>query len=319
MDDALLPDTDRDLALARALEARGEAPGAAGPDALGTLLARLPAAEAAPDALRAARLRARVMASVSGEDASSRTGRTDRAARPRARAVTRWAGAGAFAAVLVALAVVLWPGTEGGGTFAAPATASVTARLGGGSVAVLSPGAHLARLRAPRGQERYRLDGRATFDVAHRPDRVFEVEAGGATVAVLGTRFTVATRGETASVALERGSVKVTARASGQSVRLAPGERTDAGARVVAAPTPADGVAETAATLSFRRAPASDVARALERRLDARIELPADVARETVSGTLALDGGPPGAALDAFARTLGGHFTRDGRVYRFAR
>ena len=69
----------------------------------------------------------------------------------------------------------------------------------------------------------YALEGEGYFDVVHNPDRSFVVEAGGGSVAVLGTEFVVYTWADTPGVYLKDGSVSFTDE-NGRSVTLAPGE-----------------------------------------------------------------------------------------------
>jgi transmembrane sensor len=62
---------------------------------------------------------------------------------------------------------------------------------------------------APR-QAQVRLErGRARFEVAHRPERSFQVHAGSVTVRVIGTVFAVEVVADRIGVAVEQGSVEV--------------------------------------------------------------------------------------------------------------
>ncbi len=330
----LLPDDDRDLALARSLDAApgGAAPAGAPAGSQAVEKARDPLARAlasdraardaapAPSPARVAALRARVLAATAEATPSPRT---DRAARPPSR--TRRRAFVTTLAVLVPLAVaaaLLWPRAPETALLASAGRGSVAFDLadGNGRV-VLAPGSRLDALPSSDGVVRVRLTGDARFDVTHRPARRFEVEAGGATVAVLGTRFRVGTSADgRVAVVLERGSVRLSS-ADGDAVTLAPGETATATATAVTAPEPADViVAETDTDLAFRRSPARAVADALAARFGVVVRLPEDVADEAVTGTLVL-GDTPDAALDAFGEVLGGRFVSDGggRAYRFER
>jgi len=92
-------------------------------------------------------------------------------------------------------------------------------RTGENRTVALADGSRLTlntatRLRAaPDGQRKVWLDrGEAYFDIAPDPARPFVVDAGASRVTVLGTRFTVRRDGESVSVLVEQGRVRVSAR-----------------------------------------------------------------------------------------------------------
>lgn len=89
-----------------------------------------------------------------------------------------------------------------------------------------------------RGGERrvLLLRGQAFFEVAHDPARPFLVEADGATVRALGTRFDVRRDPEGVQVTLVEGRVRVR-RGGGEGWTLAPGQQIRVGAKV-ASPAP---------------------------------------------------------------------------------
>lgn len=320
--DPWLGDDDRDLALARTLDASGAL--RAG-DRFEAALGSLRAMDVPADAARADMLRARVLAATAASDATP--GRADRAPAQHARARSRRRPV-VFGAVLGILALVGVAWWMGGSSSSAPeliAEASagrpVTAALpGDNGTAVLAAGARLASVETDGADATVRLDGAATFDVAHRPERRFAVTTPAGTVTVLGTRFRVVATDTATTVVLERGSVRLST-GSGETATLVPGQTATLRDGRITPPAAADGVvAETDATLSFRRTPARAVADALAARTGLVVRLPADVATETVSGSLAL-GGDARAALDAFADVLGGRFVADGsdRAVRFER
>ncbi len=88
----------------------------------------------------------------------------------------------------------------------------------GAKVSVGAPGAHGARVRVQ--------DGRAHFEVVHRPHAAWTVEAGPYTVEVTGTVFDVRWSGaeEVAEVRLRVGSVRVTGPLLTEHATLRPGQ-----------------------------------------------------------------------------------------------
>ncbi len=295
----LLPDSDPDLTLARRLEAGADFPD----DPLARRLAAY-RQESAPAAVDAAR------SDTLWEGIAART-------RPAARihrlpVWTRWAAA---AAVLAAVALAaLWMRPREAPLFyaVAPGTTPQTVALPDGSEVTLRPGATLRQV----GAHRYRLQGEAFFAVVHQPARTFTVEAGPATVEVLGTRFDVRADEEETSVYLETGRVRF-ARAD-SAVVLAPGESSTLAGGF---PTPpAAGQAEAAldwlkGQLVFNRQPLARVARELESHYGLRLVLPTDFGRETVTGTLVL--GDADDTLARLARVAGGRFEQmDAQTYR---
>ncbi len=137
-----------------------------------------------------------------------------------------WFIAAAAAAVVLAagaLSLRREPALQlAGQTVNAPERASHTLQLPDGSAVELHANAKLRVQRFEPALVRLELlAGEATFDVAHREGRAFEVTAGGFEVVVVGTRFTVGVPFAGASppgevqVAVERGRVRVV-RAGGQ-------------------------------------------------------------------------------------------------------
>ncbi len=302
-----LPDDDRDLRLARRLDA-GVAPD--GTDPL-------------HDALRAARPEAsslgadaseRLWAGVAAQIGADRPAVRDRAPLRlvRSRAM-RWAVA---AVVVLAIGAGLWMAQRGPAVAAVAEAEIVTWDAPDGSTVVLRPHSRLVRLG---GDGRaYRLDGEAFFAVARDPERPFTVEAGPGTVRVLGTRFDVSTWGAQTEVYVEEGRVEVEATAS--RVILGAGEAATAG------PTGAQALPNPSAEAFldwqrgeavFERASVRRVADEIGQHFGVAVSLPADEARASVSGVIVLESAPQ--ALGDLGRILGGRFEPVGGGYRFVR
>lgn len=82
-------------------------------------------------------------------------------------------------------------------------------RLADGSMVQVGPDSAIAVDYSDRGRVVCLLSGQALFDVTHDPSRPFRVEAGQVTTTVLGTKFDVRMLGDTTSVAVARGHVRV--------------------------------------------------------------------------------------------------------------
>lgn len=110
-------------------------------------------------------------------------------------------------------------------TYAAAPGRRVAVVLADGSRVMLDGGARITARIDRRGREIALAGGRAFFDVAHDPDRPFEVSGGGHVVRALGTAFEVDLAPAAAAyrVALLRGRVRVSG-GDDQAVELAPGE-----------------------------------------------------------------------------------------------
>ncbi len=233
-------------------------------------------------------------------------------ARPSA---VRWA----VAASVAVAAVVAWLLLTGAPEPVQVATASTsieTYTAPDGSTIRLRPHSTLYRIEAD-GERRYQLRGEAFFDVMTRPEP-FIVEAGALRVEGLGTRFTTHTWGQPA-VYLQEGRVQVRT-GEGERVTLQPGQRSTLTAdRTLAPPTEADGVAALdwlRQEIAFESEPAASVVAELEQHFGVTIALPDDVARETLSGRIALE--TPAQSLSDLGLVLGGRFERIGDgAYRF--
>ena len=227
----------------------------------------------------------------------------------------RWA----VAASVAVAAVVAWLLLTGAPEPVQVATASTsieTYTAPDGSTIRLRPHSTLYRIEVD-GARRYQLAGEAFFDVMTRPEP-FIVEAGALRVEVLGTRFTTHTWGQPA-VYLQEGRVQVRT-GEGERVTLQPGQRSALMADgTLAPPTEADSAAALdwlRQEIAFESEPAASVVAELEQHFGVTIALPDDVARETLSGRIALE--TPAQSLSDLGLVLGGRFERIGDgAYRF--
>jgi transmembrane sensor len=149
-----------------------------------------------------------------------------------------------------------------------------TVTLRDGSVVRLGPRTRLT-VTGRASEREVRLDGRAFFAIAHRPEHPFRIITAAGTVTALGTRFDLQAQGENLNVALLEGHVLLST--PGQEVSLRPGQAT----RVVEGiPMPitripdADRLLNWAGNfLAFQQTPLSEVAIELERHFDVRIAI----------------------------------------------
>lgn len=325
--DTPLPDTgpprpggDRDLRLARRLDAGGAADGLeGGADPLHDVLRAVRPSAAAVDTDTTDRLWA-------GIDAEIGRARPEHARRDRPplrlvrRPAVRWAVA---ATALLTVGVSMWLAQRGPDLVAAAGADTVTWEAPDGSTVVLRPNSRLDRL--DDDARAYRLDGEAFFAVAPDPDRPFTVEAGGAAVRVLGTRFDVSTWGDRTAVFVEEGRVAVRAgsprgRGGGAEIVLEAGEAATAstsGVEVLPGASAETFLDWRRGEAAFEREPVGRVVDEIAQHFGLVIVLGPEVARESVSGVIALDSAAQ--ALDDLGRILGGRFEPDGSGYRFVR
>jgi transmembrane sensor len=93
----------------------------------------------------------------------------------------------------------------------------------GSRILIETPDTQITKQRESSTEVVFELrSGAAGFDIAHRPERRFRVQAGPVEVEVIGTRFRVERRGEHTLVAVERGRVRVSW--PGESKELSAGE-----------------------------------------------------------------------------------------------
>jgi transmembrane sensor len=243
--------------------------------------------------------------------------RDDRSAVPAGRRSRVWRTAiGAGLLLVVGLAVwLLWPRAEAG-LVAEAATDIVTYETRAGDVVRLRP--HSRLYRTSDDASRFRLEGEAVFDVTPRSNAPFAVEANGAVVRVLGTRFTVQTWTPRPTVFLEEGRVALQNIATGETAALRPGEAatvTAKGSVAVQSATPDAFVDWLDGQITFDSQSAGKVATELEQHYGLRVQLPDSVAAQVLTGRLLLD--EPAQALEDFGRVLGGQFKRSGETFRF--
>lgn len=271
------------------------------------------------------RLWTRIEGEIAKEETRRSIRRTQREAREARRPArilplrTAWAVA---AAVVVAVSGILWwtlSVTGPDARLVASAEQQITTyRTPDGSVVRLRPNSRLHRVATDEAT-RFRLTGEALFEVTERTDAPFEVEANGAVVRVLGTRFTVRTWTPDPEVFLDAGRVELRSPASGASAVLAPGQRGAVGDDGSVTTSEADAAAFTGwleRQMVFESRPARAVADELEQHYGVTLRLPASVAQQTLSGRVLLDDREQ--SLADLGAVLGGRFERvDDRTFRF--
>jgi transmembrane sensor len=276
--------------------------------------------EAAPETTR--RLWSRIEAGM--KSAESASVRQKRAARRPDRAPKRsssrrvlWRTAVALVGVLVLVVVTWWAWPAPDATLVAEATTQVTAyETPVGDVVRLRPNSRL--YRTSETDARFRLEGEAFFNVTHRAEAPFTVEADGAVVRVLGTRFTVQTWTPRPLVFLEEGRVALQSVATGDTVALRSGEAGTIAedGRVAVSDASAESYVDwLEGRVAFDSQPASAVAAELEQHYDIQIHLPDSIAAETLTGRLLLD--DRNRTLSDFGRVLGGRFEQVEGAFRF--
>lgn len=150
------------------------------------------------------------------------------------------------------------------------------------------------------------LRGEAWFDVVKDADRPFVVSAGEGSVTVLGTRFSVAQRGEQTQVRVEQGRVGVNA-GRGDTGYLTPGQASEYAAGELSANHSFDPAATFAwrqRQLVFRQQPLGQVVAELNRYWPGHTLVLGDALNaQVVSGVFDID--KPDAVLNALQLTLG--------------
>ncbi len=239
-----------------------------------------------------------------------RTRRTDRAALPRRIPARAWAAVSALALVAAVVGWWLFRGTPAPGMVAQAGAEIVRYTAPDGSVVALRPRSKLYALRVGDREMRYRIEGEGLFEVTRRPERTFAVEAGGALVSVLGTRFDVSTWGERTTVYLEEGRLRLEHLATNESLLLEPGQRgvaTPEGLRrdVEAAGEYLDWIDQE---LIFEGRPLHLIVAELEHHYGVTIEVPEALAPESLNGRILLDG--VDRSLRDLGLALGGRFVQ---------
>lgn len=172
-------------------------------------------------------------------------------------------------------------------TYATEPTEQRVIRLADGSRVHLNVASQL-RVRF-RGHERRIIlsRGEAFFDVAHDASRPFIVDAGGADVRALGTKFDVRRDDGRVQVTLVEGVVRVNRDASPDAWTLAPNQQltvvhTGATKRSLADATPS--TSWTTGRLTFHETPLASAVAEVNRYSDRKIALDADLSNRLVSG-----------------------------------
>jgi transmembrane sensor len=140
---------------------------------------------------------------------------------PRRRGWWAWGGAGAAVAAAAA-AVLMIPSEVPDQVFRTGFGQSRTVVLQDGSAVQL---ASASSLRISGGGKQLAIDGTASFDVPHRPDRVLSVQAGDLSIQDIGTRFEIVTGAGVARVSVAEGTVSVTAPTLDRPIRLQGGNK----------------------------------------------------------------------------------------------
>lgn len=233
---------------------------------------------------------------------------------PLRRTRTAWRIAAA-AMLVVAVGIATWWSLRGpqGTLVAGTQTAVVSYETARGAVVRLRPNSRLYRLDTYSDADavRFRLEGEAWFDVPTRTVSAFEVEARGAVVRVLGTRFSVRTWSTDPEVFLAEGRVELRPSGGAPAV-LQPGQRGIARADriTVDSARATDYTAWLHREITLDARPANEVAAELGHHFDVTVQLPDTVAVETLSGRLLL--GSREQALRDFGVALGGRFVQGG-------
>lgn len=125
------------------------------------------------------------------------------------------------------------------GTTLSASNEEASASLEDGTRIIAESFARLEMTDERRDEVRFALEGGAArFDVAHRPERLFAVEAGDVEVRVVGTAFRVAREGDSVSVEVTRGAVDV--RRGATVVRVRVGEQWEGSAHERTAAQPVE-------------------------------------------------------------------------------
>jgi transmembrane sensor len=195
-----------------------------------------------------------------------------------------------------------------------------TITLADGSTVTLRPHSTLHLIALTESEHAYALTGEALFDVAPALDRTFAVQAGPGRVVVAGTRFNLNYRENQARVYLLDGVIRFETIDRGQEVMLAPGTAAVIDVRDgLSEPfgfEPGEVTAWMRDRLFFRDRPASSILAELEHHFDITVEVPTEISRERLGGSIALE--TAGQSLGDLGVVLGGEFVRTGeRAYAF--
>lgn len=193
---------------------------------------------------------------------------------PAAATWLRGLAMASVAAVVLVIAVVVWPRPT---TYASGVGEQRIVRLADGTVMRLNTDSRAA-IRITKAGRLVRLDrGQAFFDVAHDARRPFRVRADGAEVEALGTRFEVERDAAGVNVVLVQGAVVVRT-AAGEATRLRPNQQVRVQRERLTRPTVADARRLTSWTegrLIFDSTPLASAIAEVNRYSTRRVELAA--------------------------------------------
>ncbi len=155
----------------------------------------------------------------------------------------RWAAAIAAGVMILAGAAYFLPSLPAGDQeYATTVGEQRSWRLQDGSVVYLNTRSRLQVRYSAQARDLRLLDGEALFVVAADPARPFRVDAGSATIQAVGTQFNIHRDGDSSTVAVIEGRVKVSIDAGSETATpLARGEQARITARRIAKQTTSQG------------------------------------------------------------------------------
>lgn len=166
-----------------------------------------------------------------------------------------------------------------------------TFRLSDGSLATLQPGSALQIAFSAKVRTLTLVRGQGRFDVAHDPQRSFQVRAGTSVIIARGTLFDVQMTARGVDVVLIRGAIEVARlaglRPAGEVRKLVPGQKLLVSPLgPLGAPVPAEAAETTAVSMmAFVRAPVREALAAVNRRNARQIAIVGKFENtETISG-----------------------------------
>jgi len=212
---------------------------------------------------------------------------------PAPRRWAYWTGGGVVAAAL-ALVIALQPGAEVNPIQDYWSTPGQVRQLvlGDGTNVTLAPASRLVA----RGNI-MSLEGSAYFDVVHRVGRTLTIKAAGLTVSDIGTRFEVASYGDSAGVKVAEGQVSVAAPGLAHPIQVTTGHAlaAEGGSIRVSSFTPQTVAAWRQGKLIFDNVPLALAVRDVTRYSGTKINVDPAIGSETFSGVIAIHDGKTAA------------------------
>lgn len=316
-----LPENDRDLRLARRLNAT--LPGDRWPEQDDSLLPHLKSyfqtKRESDEVTAASRDRSWSAIQLKLQPSMPRTQPAPR----RLPHIPTWSYWAAAAVLVISAFVLLYVNllSSGPELIAQSQDTISTVTLADGSKVTLRPQTRLYDEGAKDHLHRYKLEGEAFFNVSHDPGRRFEVETSNALVSVLGTQFDLSSWKHSSRVYLQKGRVSFSSLAdTAQRVVLQPGQSsllTDRNPPSPPAPADAEEITDWMRNeLVFHNRPARAVLHELEQHFNIQIAAPDTVLNERLSGRVLLQ--DRGSSLADVGLVLGGRFEKVGtKRYRF--